>query len=772
MFNNLFGLTCIRPGCGHKNPKGAEYCESCGISLAFNRPAILDGNRWSPAPEELAAFFKFQDMKKGFFTKTLWVPAGMKAWVLQDDAQHPVLLLDEGAHTTETLFQRMNNFFRSPHGEVLVAKTGSVPLEFEFDGLLSLERLALKATATLRVRVRTGEDAQRPDLAAFRRHFMQQPGVVTTEQLTRPDLLGKSVLAALKSFVGARSIDEMAASTSLEADLDTHLRNRMGPLLTDLGLELVEPSEFTLVHPKLDEQNRLQGELWLLRREKGLRQEHTKAWNDLYDADEREKLRVRRQEIERKRESGELDKEDAELARAMRMREVEQYGHIAQATTREQAVRMGAADAVERLEHEYARRRRQRQRDVDLERNVATVEDDEFAQIQALARIHRESALEIERLKASSQLAIERERAARELDALQRQYALDRAAQEEDAATRGAVAAQQAEIEHERRGLQFELESRRVLNEQADQEFTARIKRRETGRLQAWEDEQALDRIRRLRGDAAKAASDQGIDTARKWMMVARERELQQLEDELQREKLAHERAEATAQREFDQALELEADKRKTAAEAAESRRREYAQIGALPVEAMIAITESGVNVQALVETVRIKAQREMSAEQILAMQSGKPVSTAGPAAEGVFMRALSDQVTAMVRGMQEGQSAHHDQATSNLLRMHEGTLAALLRSQELLAGVAVGHAPAPVPLPAAQPVVVTVAPAQPAPLAGAQPSADACSQCNAAVQPYQRWCTQCGAAMCPVCRKASPQGAKFCWNCRHAFGA
>ena len=154
MFSKLFGVTCIRPGCGHKNPKGAEFCEHCGISLEFDRPAILDGNQWQPAPDELAAFFKFKDMKKGFFTKTLYVPGGMKAWVLQDDLNKPVLLLNEGPHTTETLFQRMNNFFRSPYGDVLVVKTGSVPLDFAFDDLRSLEGLTLKAQVSLRVQVR------------------------------------------------------------------------------------------------------------------------------------------------------------------------------------------------------------------------------------------------------------------------------------------------------------------------------------------------------------------------------------------------------------------------------------------------------------------------------------------------------------------------------------------------------------------------------------------------------------------------------------------
>lgn len=261
------------PAAATTAPRAQSSGEKCGISLGFSRPAILDGNRWSPAPDELAAFFRFKAMQ-GFFTKTLHVPPGMKAWVLQgDNSESQTLQLPEGEYTTETLFQRLNNFFRSAHGEVLVCRTDALPVDLKFSGILSAELLPLDAALTLHIRV--------ADVHAFRRRFMLQDGVATTANLV--SILGGAVRQALAEVVGARHVDEMLADSGFRDRLVVDLRSKLDPLLADLGLQAMHVSELTLHHDALDEHNALRGRLWLVRKEAQIRAEHDRALEEIDD---------------------------------------------------------------------------------------------------------------------------------------------------------------------------------------------------------------------------------------------------------------------------------------------------------------------------------------------------------------------------------------------------------------------------------------------------------------------------------------------------------
>lgn len=736
MFSRLFGVTCIRPGCGHKNPQKAEFCQNCGISLDFNRPAILDGNQWQPAPDELAAFFKFKDMKKGFFTKTLYVPGGMKAWVLQDDPKKPVMLLNEGAHTIETLFQRMNNFFSSSYGDVLVAKTGSVPLNMEFDDLRSLEGLMLKAHISLRLRVRVGEDEQRPDLAAFRRHFMQRPGALTAAMLGRPDVLGQTVKSALSSFVRGRGVDEMAANTELANELDTHMRNRLGGLLLDFGLELFETIEITLVHPKLDELNRQQGELWLLRREKQQEQDHASQLTDLYDAKECEALRARRLEIQRKRLAGELDAEDAELAHALRLREVQQYECILEARTREEAARLGAADEVKELEHFYEAKRRSREHQAMGERMQAEEQQAQWAHVQALARIRRDAALKLEALKQEQELKFAHERAInamrQEAADLQMKEALKLA---DELQRRAALAASVEEA------IKAKLRAEQLADAQAKADadaiaLAAEVRRMEAERLQRVADAEADRRIALQERVSTKERSDDALLSLTRLIEIDHQDELNQQRREDERLDKELDRKIKERQQLINQELTVKA--------------LELSKISlttSLSTEQLVLLADNPHKIEALVKLSTINAHKEMTAETIMAsVQASRgamppaPAAPAGPSALDERRRTQQsdgDLIGQIIGGFQS--------QNTQFLNVIE-KMAAGMRD--------VGVANATGATPNAPTVVVAAAAPWAAPQQPVAPAAAAPAVLHQAF------------LSCGHCHSLNPPGARFCTNC------
>ena len=750
MFSNLFGLTCIRPGCGHKNPKDAEFCDNCGISLAFNRPAILAGNQWSPAVDELAAFFRFKDIKGGFFTQTLWVPSGMKAWVLQDNPQHPVLLLDEGPHTTQTLFQRMNNFFRSAQGEVLMVKTGSLPLEFAFDHVPTAEMLALKTSVTLRLRVRAGEDEQRPDVANFRRHFMQQAGVVTAEQLARPGLLGNSVLAALRSYIGARRYDELAANPDLKNALNTHLNNELGALLADLGLELVEPSLITLHHEKLDAQNHLQGELWLLRREQGLQQQHASKLNELYDAAEREQLHVREMELQRKQRAGELDQQDADLAHAMRLRELDQYAKVLEATTSEQAARMGAGDVVAQLEHEYAAKLRQREQQTLGDKFKADDEQAQWRYLQDVVRIRQQAALKLEATRLDQLNLLQREQMKNELRRIAAEADIEHAKLLSDAGEREALLKIGVETAAKARVRTEQLKEAEQAAAVDNIALAAELKRVETGRLQRLEDAYAQQNIDHITLETDKARSDSKLDAVSRLVQIDHQDELNKLEREDKR--LDNELNRKIRERQQQQEHSLQTK---------ELDLRHTSLTGSLPMQALVLLADDPLKIDALVKMATLQAHGKMSPEAILASSQAARPSPAPAVFASAPMPAAPQGPTVedKIRVMQQDERSLMRELTRERQTENAQFLGVIEKMAGGLRDVGVANAGAPAQVapavlaspPAMQPIVamppaaVAVPPAAPAVL---QQAFVTCPNCRSLNPPSGRYCSSCGKTL------------------------
>lgn len=745
------GTPC--PRCGYPNPKGKASCEHCGISLAFIRPAILVGNAWQPALDELAVVFRFKQLK-GFCTKTLHVPAGMKAWMLQDDPNQPVRLLDEGTHTAANLFQLMNNFFRTPQGEVLVVKTSSVPVNFVFDKptedkLTTLEGLALKASLTLRLRVRVGEDPSRPDLAAFRRHFMQLQGVVTAQQLSSPELLGTSVKTALRSYLAARNVDELLANHHLATDLDTHLRNQLGALLADLGLELLEPTEFNLHHEKLDAQHHQQGELWLLRRDQQkLQQDHQRALNDLYDATERESLRTREQEIRRKFLAGTLDQEEADLAYALRLREVTQLERLLQADTREQAAKLGASDALKALEHGLADKRRQREQASLGAQYQADDQRAEWDYIQQVARIQRDLALKQLQAKAALDLTLQTQRADNEVRCLRAVADLEHAKHIADLSEREEALRQSLDAMarcHVRSEQLKETEHQIYLDNLHN---AATFKQRETERVQALDEALLAQKVNKIRRDDAAAASanDLGELTG-----------LADLAHKLNKDKIEIKQQEARIkQDEEDRATNRQLQARQQEHEhALERNGRELEQLrltAGFPAHALVLYADNPAKLDALVKIHMLEKFSTMTPEGIdaagKAMRPGPAAGSGGPELSATAQEErLRNEREAVQRDerLRAREEREHSNAQLDKLLGHISQATNAVRDMGL--AVASGNRPPLTPT-----VVVAHVP-------GVEPMPAATPTSASAIQPLAH-------VTCPHCRALNRAGGRYCTSC------
>jgi hypothetical protein len=445
------GAAC--PRCDHANSGEASYCAGCGLLLGAprHRPVLVE-NRWAPGPDELAVFFGVRELS-GVFTKTLRVPATARAYILQGEQATEV---PQGEYEIEGFFTRLNNLLRDQHAEILVTRSGALPVEFELEGLGTCEHLQVDAALALSVKIE--------NVPAFARHFMTMPGVIKDVQLR--ELLESPVRQLALEFVAARSLREMAGRRELRLELDQHLQGGLALLLSQYGLAVARVDTIELRHDKFDANRARIGSLWLAVDEQRVRVEHAKQLDELYG--EEEWQRVTREE----------------RAQAVRAREIELYGRIVESSTRKQAIERGAVDAVKALEHELAGKR-----------NVRQDEAAQWQQLRELAAIRMRTELELARQEAAEARAIAQQRFTHQLLQQQIRNKIEQARGIDDASRQRAELARLHEAEQA---------AARRAREIDDEEHAARLKllqleneahRREAGRVLEWQEAQAANRL-------------------------------------------------------------------------------------------------------------------------------------------------------------------------------------------------------------------------------------------------------------------------------------
>ena len=489
----MFGFGGSRcPRCEHRNAGGAGYCAACGITLGAPRTPVLVDNRWIAGPDELAVFFGVRALS-GLFVKTLRVPATARAYVLQGGQATEV---PQGEYEIEGFFSRLNHLLRDGHAEILVTRTGALPVAFSFDDLSTAEHLAVGAEFTVNVRIE--------NVPAFARHFMTMPGTVTTGQLR--ELLQPAVRQLAAEFVGARSLREMAGRRELRAEFDERLQGALRLLLADYGLGVVAVDTLALRHDKFDANRARIGTLWLAADERRVKLEHARQLEELYDEGEWHKitreeqnarLRLRRLELRQNEtiDRAELTLANAERAQAVRARELDLFARVAESKSRREAVERGAGEILLELEHELAHKRGQR-----------AVEQAEWRQLQALAALRMRGALEVAQQEALQARTLARQRFSQQLLTQQIRNKVEQAKEIEDASRQRAELARlrAAEDEAARRAQALDEEEHKAQFDLLVLANTSR--RRALEREEEWLELQGQARVReQLRAEDLEA---------------------------------------------------------------------------------------------------------------------------------------------------------------------------------------------------------------------------------------------------------------------------
>jgi len=599
------------PRCARENAAGGGYCAGCGLVPGAPRHApVLVENRWVPGPDELAVFFGVRALS-GVFVKTLRVPATARAYILQGGQATEV---PQGEYEIEGFFTRLNHLLRDQHAEILVTRSGALPVEFELDGLSSAEHLDVSARLALSVRIE--------GVPAFARHFMTVPGTVTTTHLR--ELLAQPVRQVAAEFVGARSLREMAGRLELRPELDQHLQGGLAALLAEYGLAIVRVETLALRHDRFDANRARIGSLWLAVDEKRVQVEHARQLDELYTDDEwrriaREesaaRLAHRRAELRQDAslERAQLSLQNAERAQAIRAREIELYGRIVESRSRKQALERGAQDLVAELEHELAQKQ-----------GVRADAAAQWEHLRELAALRMREDVALAREDAAQARTVAAQRFAHQLLQQQIQNKIEQARGIEDASHRRAELARLHAAEEDAARRARALDAEEHAGRLKLLELANAARRRQAERALERDDAHAAVQLRALERDDAVDA--EGV----RQRIEALRREGNRADALAQQEKLLGTiEAEAALARSTQQvALEgeaaraaLEADAR-AAERAHELRRMEL--LGSVDDATKLALA-AGPNAALLADVLKTKLQAGMDAGQLAALASVTP---------------------------------------------------------------------------------------------------------------------------------------------------
>jgi hypothetical protein len=597
----LGGAAC--PRCERKQAAAEGYCAGCGLLLGAPRHApVLVENRWMPGPDELAVFFGMRELS-GVFVKVLRVPATARAFILQGDKATEV---PQGEYEIEGFFTRLNHLLRDQHAEILVTRSAALPVEFDLQGLPTAEHLAIDARLSLSLRVE--------NVPAFARHFMTLPGTIAANQLR--ELLAAPLRQLAADFTCARSLRDMAGRRELRPELDQHLQGGLGLLLADYGLAVVRVETLELRHDKFDANRARIGSLWLASDERHVELAQAKQLDELYDAQEWQRIareegeaRQRQRRAELSQDEGiaraELSLKNAERAHELRVREIELYGRIVEARTRKEALARGAADAVAELEQELGKKRAAR-----------ADEDTEWQHLRELAALRMCGEMEVAQQDAAEARTVARQRFSHQLLQQQIRNKIEQARGIEDAARQREELLRLREAEQALARRAQEIEAEEHAGRLRLLQLANLARRREAERVLEWEDALAAGR---LRGQARAESLD--AETVQRNIAALR-REGASADSLAQHEKLLRTIEADRAARGVDadlRAAEREAEWQQELRRAAASNSQAIAHaqaIGALDDSAKLALAPHA-NAALLAEVMKARVQAGMSADQL-----------------------------------------------------------------------------------------------------------------------------------------------------------
>lgn len=705
----MFGFGGARcPRCDHKNAGGAGYCAACGFTLGAPRnEPVLRENRWIAGPGELAVFFGVRALS-GVFVKTLRVPATARAYILQGDKATEV---PQGEYEIEGFFTRLNHLLRDQHAEILVTRTAALPVEFEFDDLATAEHLNVAARLSVSVRIE--------NVPAFARHFMTMPGTVGSAQLR--ELLAPAVRQLAAEFVGARSIRDMAGNRDLRAQLDERLQGALKLLLAQYGLAVVRVDTLALRHDKFDANRERIASLWLAADERHVEVEHARHLDDLYNAEEWQRIRREEQESRLRQRRTELQHDEtiaraelglhsAERAHAVRAREIDLYARIVESKSRRQAIERGAGDVLAELEHELAKKG-----------GARAGEAAEWEHLRALARIRMRTELEVAQHDAAQARQLAQQRFSHQLLLQQIRNKIEQATHIEDATRQRAELARLREREQAAARREREIEDEEHDARRRSLALANAARRREAERVLEWEEEQDQNRKRELlradsllaeearqkleemrRGGArleAIAQHEKLLRTIEADAQHQRKQQEVQLDADARRQALRREEQEALWQHELRRLGHERAEKAAQHAHALDLVRLEIARaesLAAMDDSAKLALAAAP-NAAALADVMKTRIHATMGADQLAALAGVAAAANGIPAVDAARM---AQEAVRQEREQRDAQLEQDRRNQRELLALQNDVNKAALAAQAQLGAALAGggrcaHGPA-----------------------------------------------------------------------------
>lgn len=537
----------------------------------------LKANRWEPEADELAVFFPLHSLG-GVFTSNLYVPPGTRALLLKDNKLSP---LEEGEHNIATLGDKVNNFFGSAPGEVLITRLAALQIPFTFTNLRTTDRLDVQANTSLLVQV--------GDEYAFRNHFMRQPGTITVAHLQ--ELLAPPLRQIVSELIRNRPYADLETDATLRNTLSDLLDSDMRKQFNHYGLGFHGAETFNLHSAQAQTEQQAAA---LARQDAALRE------------------RFRR---------GELGDDEAAQAQQLRQAEIANLDIALQATSRQQALNAGAGEVVENLEQELAARQSREQHALG-ERWQAEDAASQWQHLRELARIRRDNEARTAHEASEVAKTLEQERINNTIEKQRIQTRFEQARLIDDETQRknqlnanfaklAKIALREQELEQARHDA--ELDSLRQ---------DAEMRRHQAACFKLLEDTQLEAKLAELRRKAAVDTAQEKLSGLRELMAIDQADDDADLEREIKKAREQARLEDEKANQQLERELRRRKEEREAARELREDELNKIALLNTVSIETLISAAETPEKTAALLKITLARVHLGMSADQISASQS------------------------------------------------------------------------------------------------------------------------------------------------------
>ncbi len=363
------------PSCAEALPKDALFCGKCGVSLQEERNSEVKNNTWQAKEDEFAGRIKAKDLQ-GFFSSTqLVVAPGSQAYIFDKGTQAGIM--KAGSYTLESMLSKFVHLGSSKNIEAIIFREAPLTLSMDFYELLSKDYLPLNFFLQFQVQITNPE--------MFISNYMginkQTVTIRDIEKLLMP--LTKQIVS---ETLGAYNIASISDTQTMRSKLSRILEEGMEKSLSRYGLDIVEIPSLIISQTEYDNNNKIVAQAWLESDRQKKELEAQQSFDSIQrqaDMHEIENLKHAQQMIFLHRQLAYSDKENSYT---QQLKEIDLLERVSKAETKEEAIRLNAADEIAQLEHQAKQRKQTRQEETiewQYVRQQAQMQRDQQLQIMA-----------------------------------------------------------------------------------------------------------------------------------------------------------------------------------------------------------------------------------------------------------------------------------------------------------------------------------------------------------------------------------------------------